>query len=318
MNSDNLLITGPKRVNHIAQQFFEFGDTKKELRGGSRENASQVEIRLSIIEHIKRLHVTDSHYGREKSLRQYLSSNLNLTKLWRMWKDERLLYYCATASLSVYARIFYDRFNLSFRAPRTDVCADCFSLRQQISIKKREGKKQEVHDLRVKLKLHLLRAKTFYSLLKNAKNECGILAVTFDLQKNLPLPRMNITDVYYKRQLWMYNLGIVIHGYHQSTKDVFSYSWLESESGRGCNEIISALSNFLKRIRKRAQKRKYRKLYLFSDSCGGQNKNRKMLLFLLRYVNSVEKSSKKSSSFFQLKDIVTCHLIGCSVGLSKQ
>lgn len=93
---------------------------------------------------------------------------------------------------------------------------------------------------------------------------------------------------YYRRQLCTYNLAIVIHSKSQTIKDVFFYTWPEGEAGREPNEIISALSEFLKRTRKRVKRQGYRKLFLFCDcdSCGEQNKNVHMLSFLLQYVNS--------------------------------
>jgi hypothetical protein len=135
-------------------------------------------------------------------------------------------------------------------------------------------------------KQHKARAKKFYSLLTASKQRRDTLTVTFDVQKNLPLPKTNVGIEYYSRQLWLYNFGIVIHTKKLPRKNVFFYSWMEHESGKGSNEICSALSNFLKRIRRRVIRCGYKRLALFSDSCPGQNKNLSMIAFLLTYVNS--------------------------------
>lgn len=58
----------------------------------------------------------------------------------------------------------------------------------------------------------------------------------------LPLPKTNIGEAFYKRQLWLYNLGLICV---DNTEVPYMYTWLESESGRGSNEIISALLHLL-------------------------------------------------------------------------
>ncbi len=72
----------------------------------------------------------------------------------------------------------------------------------------------------------------------------------------------------------------------EDVRNCFSYTWVESEAGRGSNEICSALLDFLKKIERRARTKKYRRLCLISESCGGQNKNRTMIGALLSYANS--------------------------------
>lgn len=84
----------------------------------------------------------------------------------------------------------------------------------------------------------------------------------------------------------------------QSPKNVFLYSWLECEAGRGSNEICSALMNFLELMEQRCKLRKYKKLHLFCDSCPGQNKNSTMLSMLLTYVNSKECPFTSITVFF--------------------
>lgn len=102
------------------------------------------------------------------------------------------------------------------------------------------------------------------------------------MQKNMPLPKTNVTEAYYCRQLWVYNFTIVIHRKKQSVKNVFIYSWLESESGKGSNEIVSCLVHFFEKVAKRLIMRKrYRHIHLFSDSCPAQNKNTTMIAGLM-------------------------------------
>ena len=86
--------------------------------------------------------------------------------------------------------------------------------------------------------------------------------------------------------MWVYNLTFVIHTRKQSPKNVFIYSWLESQRGKGSNEVCSALQNLLIRLKRRIETHRYKELHLFADSCAGQNKNLSMVALLLTYLNS--------------------------------
>jgi len=62
---------------------------------------------------------------------------------------------------------------------------------------------------------------------------------------------------------------------------------LESDSGRGPNEITSILIQFLTELENRLSSLENppTKLNLFSDSCLAQNKNQFMMAALLHYIN---------------------------------
>ena len=61
----------------------------------------------------------------------------------------------------------------------------------------------------------------------------------------------------------------------QSSQNCYLYTWVESESGRGPNEICSALLNFLEQLEERVKNEDNppKILNLFSDSCSAQNNN---------------------------------------------
>lgn len=225
---------------------------------------------------IDKLVCRESHYGRGKSTRQYLPPELSIGKLYKMWCEERGDR--SVSKLTRFVRTFNENYNLGFGSPRVDVCSFC------IEMKELERKNDK--EARIKLQLHLRRAEKFYSQLREAKNTCDVLCVAFDIQQNQPLPKVSVTEAFYSRQLWIYNAGFVIHEPTQNPKNVFLYTWNEWETGRGSNEVTSALNNLLHRLQTRANKRKYKKLHLFADNCAGQNKNVTLLFTLLRYACS--------------------------------
>lgn len=62
------------------------------------------------------------------------------------------------------------------------------------------------------------------------------------MMRNQPLPKLSVTDTFYSRQAWVYNLTFVIMSENDQSKDnCYLYTWHEGESGRGPNEIGSAL-----------------------------------------------------------------------------
>ncbi len=273
-----LFITAWRRLNLLSKHFYDTGEAKPERRGGSRQTPQQREITKSVIAFIKRQKVVKSHYGAAKSYRQYLSHDLNISKLYRMWIAERRAQNQPISKKTKFDNVFYEYFNLSFGQPKIDVCSTCKLLTAQTT----QGTPDEREEAEVSLKRHNLKWKKFYKLLEESRKDRSTLAIVLDLQQTMPLPRTNVSEAFYKRQLWLYNLGIVVHdrSKEQKPKNVYLYLWLESEAGRGSNEITSCLRNFLHSIRNRARKYGYRHLHIFSDSCGGQNKNQAMIACL--------------------------------------
>lgn len=227
-------------------------------------------MKQSVIEFIKKLRTVDSHYARKKSGKQYLPPDLTRAKLYRFWIEECEKNNIKTCSYGTFSYIMKSNFNLGFGNPRVDVCSTCTEYESRLAVKKDPVLKTEY-------KLHRHRAKRFYQELGKRKSDPSVLCIIFDMQQNQPLPKCNISEAYYKRQLWVYNLTFVIHKKKQGRKNIFIYSWLESERGKGSNEVCSALNDLLHRLRFRIRRYQYTKLHLYADSCAGQNKNLSML-----------------------------------------
>ena len=96
--------------------------------------------------------------------------------------------------------------------------------------------------------------------------------MTVDFQQELPAPKIPTETVFYLRQLWMYNVGIHIC----NDNSAVMYMWPENIASRGSCEIISCL---LKVLLNPTLIHNKRKVWIFSDSYSGENKN--MIIFTL-------------------------------------
>jgi len=168
-------------------------------------------------------------------------------KLYTVWSDENSR---KKVSARLYRDTFNIKFNLGFGVLRSDTCCICD--------RGSEGVAQ-----------HRSRAESAFSAMKHdrkqaVKNE-GIMYVTFDMQKTLPLHKLSTSISFYLRQLWLYNIGI--HMVMKNETRAYFNLWSEDEAGRGCEEVGSALLAFLDNSDFGGN------LIAWSDSCCGQNKN---------------------------------------------
>ena len=103
--------------------------------------------------------------------------------------------------------------------------------------------------------------------------------ITFDLQQALPSPKLTTNVVFYKRQLWSYNLGV----HDCSDGKGYMFMWSENIASRGSQEICSSILRFLRLKESNADH-----LIAFSDSCGGQNRNINVICLWMYVVASPE------------------------------
>ena len=98
---------------------------------------------------------------------------------------------------------------------------------------------------------------------------------TFDLQQSLPTPKLSTNVVFYKRQLWTYNFGI----HECASEKGYMYVWPECNGSRGSQEIASCLLKHFTMANSQAHH-----LIVYSDACGGQNRNINIACFWLYIV----------------------------------
>lgn len=251
----------------------------------NRPNIISETIINQINEHIKSFPKRQSHYSRESNRNvTYLSPELNLkimhslylekyeTDIYKKLQDGEKVN--PTVKYDFFTRHFADNFNISFGFPRTDTCQTCDNLKNVIDA---EIDMEQKIKLQTEKDLHVAKAELFYKDLKKYDTDAKILInnieiLCFDFQQNLPLPHVPAGDVFYKRQLWVYNFCV----YSGRTGKSYFYMYDEVTAKKGKNEVISFLNHFLGTI----LDRQVDTVYLFSDNCSSQNKNHCLTQFL--------------------------------------
>jgi len=246
--------------------------TVEDRRGKHRpSNAKSAATINKVKEHIESFPAYKSHYRLgDTPNRKYLSSDLNLSKMYDMYLAKNLE---EKVSISKYRRIF-ETYNLKFKSPKKDTCKICDSLKIQIEAadsdlqKKILDGKKELHLRQVKLALD---AKSDDSQPNNNLK----YVISFDLQKTYPLPRITTNEAYYKRQLSLYNLGI----HDMINRQAYMYLWHEGIASRGTQEIGSCLYRHIQDVTAK-------NLIAWSDSCGGQNRSINTVLFWMHILST--------------------------------
>lgn len=232
-----------------------------------------------------------SHYNRKNSDKYYLAPNLNIRRMYIEYKLVCELYKRTVVSEYVFRDIFNTKFNLHFKRPKTDTCKTCDQINASLKndtlsfkAKKEKEEMKKEHLICVEKKNLQFKADVDEAKKSNGEIKC----YTFDLQKTLETPSLSTSNAYYKRQLWTFNCCV----YDEITKKGFMYMWSEDIGSRGANEIASCLIKHLTTYADENTK----KIYLYSDSCPGQNRNIKTTLLLkkaLYLLNYVEIISQK-------------------------
>ena len=253
-----------------------------DLRGkmpGSSRKTDEDKIKV-VREHILSFPACESHYTRSHhtSGRKYLSADLDIRKMYELYVKK-----CDENNISrvkewTYRKIFNTEFNLNFHTPRKDTCQKCDLLKLKIEASSNEDEKlhlMEIHNS------HLNSAEQARKILSDdiqrAKdNPSEYYGFTFDLQKALPYPKLSVSVAYYKRNMYVYNLGF--HNFHNENAKM--YVWDETIASRGSQEIASCILKHIQDIT--TQKH----VIAYSDACTGQNRNINIALIWLKIVQS--------------------------------
>ncbi len=221
-------------------------------------------------EHIASIPTYESHYTRAHSETQrYLSYDLSVPKLYDMYIERCNQENDQPIKLWQYRSIFDTKFNLAFKPPQKDTCKKCDLYKAEVAGLPDTARRATIS---AEHEVHLRKADAARHSLNSEKNQLDDShdAITFDLQKVMSFPRLSTNEVYYCRQLSVFNLGI----HRLKTGDGIMHVWPESVASRGPDEISSCLLNYCIQASSEGVKH----ITAFSDSCGGQNRNYKIVL----------------------------------------
>lgn len=242
-------------------------------------NKIPVEQMETVRQHIERFPSYQSHYTRTHNPnRKYLSEDLNIRYMYKLYKD-----YCDNQGIRpvqehIYRRTFNTEYNLHFHAPHKDTCMQCDQFKMKLNTTPSDQEKtvlQQDHEL------HLRKAEAARKSLdadsKKSSEDSSYYTLTFDLEKSLPFPKLTCQIAYYKRNMYVYNLGC----HEPNTGLAFMYVWDETVGSRGSQEISACIT---KHIQSRCSNAKH--VVMYSDTCTGQNRNWKVALSLMKLVQS--------------------------------
>lgn len=273
----SILCVSKTKIQRICKNHFTTGLPPTDKRGGDTRSTKFTAKKKAVKQFIESLVPLESHYCRDKSTRQYLSSNLTTKKLWRMYNniDDPLL----RVKYDYFRNIFVKDYNIGFGTPSTDACSTCIQLKERI---KTCTNQQEKQDLITEQRVHKLKARAFYDILKQ-ENE-GEITMSFDCQKNMVLPKIPDQSAYYSRQLYIYNFTICVGSSktQQHCNNTFIYTWTEDLRSKGSNEIVSAVHNRLKNC----DLTDIHTVKLMADGAGGQNKNTAMVGMAMKWLTT--------------------------------
>lgn len=252
---------------------------------GKHKNHKKIDdaIKEDIRKHIESIPKIESHYIRKNSTRDYIEGDKTIADLHRDYvqlckspEDGNVRPY---GNYIMYRKIFTEEYNISLFTPRKDQCELCHSYQTA------EGNEKE--QLKVAYENHIIEKDLSRLQKETDKNKVSptTIVACYDLQAVLPCPKGEVSSMYYKSKLSVYNLTVC----ELKNDSTYCYVWHEGEGGRGSSEISSCVLDF---IQKKCQNNVDDIEFIFySDNCGGQQKNK--YLFSM-YLYAIENFPIKS------------------------
>lgn len=254
------------------------------------ENGGQNRIPIEHIKyienHINSFPAYTSHYGREKSSKMYLSNDLTIARMFRLYEKKCAEDNHEPVEYDAYRKVFRT-FKLGFRRPSKDTCPECDKFSTQI---KGESNLEEKNKLQALHDAHQAKAKRLYDEKKAdvqaAKKMGTVRTASFDLQKCLATPHLQCGTAYYCRQLYTFNF--TIFSTVQSGNVADCYIWDETKARRGSQEVGSCI---LQDLAKMDPKIEFVNFY--SDRCSGQNLNFVVCMTFSKYIQEAHKAGRQ-------------------------
>lgn len=172
-----------------------------EQRGKQSYSKIPNERKAFAYEHINSYPTVQSHYCRADTNKKYLTSDLNISKMYDQYVSVCLAQNKIPVEKHMFRDIFNTKFNLGFFSPKKDLCEICveFDTLSKTGLTDSDKIKRYENHITSKDMMRIER--------DNDKIIDSITAVVcFDLENVLTLPKTNVGCAFYKRKLNCYNL----------------------------------------------------------------------------------------------------------------
>ena len=247
----------------------------KDMRGRHEPKHKLSRERYQFIkDHIESFPVIESHYCRADTKMEYLEPGLNIVKMHELYKEKCQLNQLPPVKCQTYRKIFCTEYNIGFHKPRKDQCLQCETF-------KNAGESEKL-ELQAKYDEHIKRKQDAQAQKKEDKEKAArdpsFVTATFDLQSVLQIPSSDVSQMYYKRKICVYNFTI----YEAISGIGHCYLWSELDGKRGSSEIGSCINHYLSSLPDSVKS-----ISFYSDSCGGQNRNQYVASLLMHSVQSL-------------------------------
>ena len=243
-------------------------------------------IRNHVKEFIKRFPKYRSHYSDSQKI--YFHPDLNFTKIYDIYSKDASIPNEQKFKESSF-RTEFKKYNLAIYMNKKDTCLSCDTFKIKIDSCSDDECKVTLCNERSKHHAEVRAVKTRKDWAKSDKSD-EILKISFDMQKIMSFPHLRTSVTYYKRQLSFLNFSI----YNFETENDVFHFWNECEGKKGSIEIASCLFDFLSNY----DLTKIKKVFSMSDACGGQNRNRCIVAFMMTFVNNHEMVDEWEHCFF--------------------
>lgn len=273
----NTLSVGKAYIDHAMKSKKDGHFAGKDLRGKHVPHNKLPKCRTDEVKkHIESFPKIAAHYVRRETSRQFLGPELTLRKMYDLYTEECKSNDTDPVTLEKYRDIFNKNYNLSFHVPKKDQCNTCnvynraleqgtVTAEQNAAYEKHQLRKQRAREEKEKDKTE-------------AQSKSNIHVACFDLQSVLYTPCSLVSLMYYMRKLCCYNRTVYSLGDHQGT----CFVWPEVDAKRGASEVATCLKLHLQSLPAEVDH-----VVLYSDACGGQNRNRIIATCLLHSVTTI-------------------------------
>ena len=269
---ENTLQIKRKRIRYTLNNSGQ-GFAKPDQRGmNTPKHKLSIERKAGVIAHIRSFPTVPSHYSRKTSKCIYIQDTTNFSRLTKSKMYALYTVKCSNEMVVPVSHTTYKNFlktlNVQIHKPKKDQCKICHKF-NNLEDDQADAERDNFNE-HIENKEKVQKIKEGYKNKGKLNEKLNVL--NFDLEAVLYTPCNKVSTIFYKRKLCTYNCTL----YNLATKEGTCFIWDETEGKRGSNEIGTSLFNYMKSTLAE-------EIVLFSDTCGGQNRNQ-YITALLQYV----------------------------------